>query len=105
MESKIFDDSEYLFSQNEKELFFDTLRILHNNGITVKCMDQPNIHTKRGIMHSVTLRIPYTMTSQEIYKMILKEPKFINDYKIYIYKIIKIKSEGKFFYYLRMGEN
>ena len=105
MESKIFEDSEYPLSEKEKELFFNVLRILHNNGITVMYMDQPNIRTKQGIMQSVVLRIPYTMTSREICKMILKEPKFIDDCKIYIYKFTKIKSKDEFFYHLRMGEN
>ena len=105
MEYKIFDGGEYPLSQNEKELFLNVLEILHNNGITVKYMDQPCISTKQGIMGSLTLRTPYTTTSQEIYKLILKEPKFINDCKIYIYKIMKVKVKDEFFYHMRIGEN
>lgn len=101
----IFESDEYPLSLNEKELFLDVLRILHNNGITVKYMNQPCISTKQGIIGSLTLRIPYTTTSQEIYKLILKEPKFINDCKIYIYKIMKVKVKDEFFYYMRIGEN
>lgn len=116
MDYNIFDGGEYTLLLNEKELFFDVLRILDNNGITVKYMNQPcirikedtnqpNIQPKYTIMSSLTLRIPHTATSQEIYKLILKEPRFINDSKIYIYKIMKVKVKGEFFYHMRIGEH
>lgn len=109
------------YTQEEKQMFIDVIKLLNDKGITVQYMNEPTDRIDGKVIESVTkmLRndtiidgkttIKMATTAQEMFDCIneLDVDMYAYNNIMYIYKFSKVKTtnaDNPFIYYVRIGK-